>query len=131
MMDFLQGDIFPIYSCNTCSVMETVQGMRLDQTRAELKRLQCVHSEAAEAFFSSWEDHWTVDNIDETDLSYRVFCNQDIKVQTFCEEDRFLSAIQVDGEVTLLFTVGKKTKISSMFKDKLFEASEMYLFQKV
>ena len=110
MMDFLQGNIFPIYSCNTCSVMENVQGMRLDQTRAELKRLQCVHSEAAEAFFSSWEDHWTVDNIDETDLSYRVFCNQDIKVQTFCEEDRFLSAIQVDGEVTLLFTVGKKQK---------------------
>ena len=39
-----------------------------------------------------------------------VFCNQDIGVQTLCEEGRFLAAIQSDGNVTLLFTVGAKQK---------------------
>ena len=51
-----------------------------------------------------------MDDIDGRDLSYRVFCNQDIRVQTLTEEGRFLAAFQTDGNVTLLFTVGKKQK---------------------
>ena len=90
--------------------MDNVQGMSIDQSKADMKSLQCVHSQAADSFYPSWEEHWTVDDLEETDMSYRVFCNQDIKVQTFCDEDSFLSAIQVDGEVTLLFTVGRKQK---------------------
>ena len=33
---FLQGELFQIYSCNCCSVMEIVSGMRLDQRKEEL-----------------------------------------------------------------------------------------------
>ena len=90
--------------------MENVPGMRLEQTREELHGLQCLHSKAADTFFPSWEDHWTVVDLENSDLSYKVFCNQDIRIQTICEDDRFLAAVQTDGKVTLLFTVGKKQK---------------------
>lgn len=90
--------------------MKTVLGMRLDQCKEDVQGLQCVHSKAAETFFPCWDEHWTVNDMEDTDMSYRVFCNQDIHVQTFCDEDRFLSAIQVEGDVTLLFTVGGKQK---------------------
>ena len=90
--------------------MENVPGMRLDQTKEELHGLQCLHSKAADTFFPSWEDHWTVIDLENSDLSYKVFCNQDIRIQTICEDDRFLAAIQTDGKVTLLFTVRKKQK---------------------
>jgi hypothetical protein len=90
--------------------MEAVHGMHMEQSKGEMRGLQCVHSNAAMKFFPCWDDHWTIDDIEDTDLSYQVFCNQDIKVQTFCDEGRFLAAIQTDGDVTLLFTVGKKQK---------------------
>ena len=67
-------------------------------------------SKAAMRFYPSWDDYWIIDDIEDTDLSYRVFCNQDIKVQTLSEESFFLAAIQSGGDVTLLFTVGKKQK---------------------
>lgn len=90
--------------------MESVPGMRLDQEKDEIQGLQCVHSKAAETFYPNWDEHWTVNDLEDTDLSYRVFCNQDIRVQTFLDECKFLSAIQTDGQVTLLFTVGNKQK---------------------
>ena len=104
----MQGEVFPIYSCNSCTVMESVQGMHLDQTKEDLWNLQCVHSKAVASFFPDWEDHWTIDDLQETDMSYKVFCNPDIRIQTFIDQKRFLSAIQIDGEVTLMFTVGAK-----------------------
>ena len=90
--------------------MESVRGMKLDQSKEELEDLKCVHSKVADKFFPNWDDHWTVADLEDTDESYKVFCNQDIQVQTICEEGRFLAAMQTDGEVTLLFTVGKKQK---------------------
>ena len=90
--------------------MESVQGMHLDQTKEDLWNLQCVHSKAVASFFPDWEDHWTIDDLQETDMSYKVFCNPDIRIQTFIDQKRFLSAIQIDGEVTLMFTVGAKQK---------------------
>ena len=44
------------------------------------------------------------------DLSYKVLCNPDIRIQTFLDEGRFLAAIQINGQVTLMFTVGRKQK---------------------
>ena len=90
--------------------MECVPGMHLDQSKEVLVGLQCVHSKVAASLFPNWDDHWTIDEIEDTDLSYQVFCNRDISIQTFLEEGRFLAAIQVDGDVTLLFTVGSKQK---------------------
>ena len=84
--------------------------MSLDQEKDVVDRLKCVLSKAADTIYPDWEDHWIVDDIDGRDLSYRVFCNQDIRVQTLTEEGRFLAAFQTDGNVTLLFTVGKKQK---------------------
>lgn len=110
MLLMLQGELYQIYSCNSCPVMESVPGMRLDQCQEEMQDLQCVHSKAVETFFPSWDDHWTVCDLDDSDMSYKVFCNQDIKMQTFIDEGRFLSAIQTDGVVTLLFTVARKQK---------------------
>ena len=103
-----QGNIFSIFSCNSCSSMESVPGMRLEQGKDEILGLQCVHSKAAETFFPNWDEHWIVNDLEDTDLSYRVVCNPDIQVQTFMDVCRFLSAIQTDGHVTLLFTVGKR-----------------------
>ena len=82
----------------------------MEQGKDEILGLQCVHSKAAETFFPNWDEHWIVNDLEDTDLSYRVFCNPDIRVQTFLDECRFLSAIQTDGHVTLLFTVGKRQK---------------------
>ena len=107
---YLQGDYFPIYSCNGCTVMEPVQGMHLEQSRDDMSSLQCIHSKAVGLSFPRWEDHWNIDDLYDTDLSYKVFCNQDIKIQTFLDENRFLAAIQKDGQVGLMFTVGGKQK---------------------
>ena len=90
--------------------MESLPGMQLNQVKDELQSLQCVHSKAVESLVSSWDDYWTINDLADSDMSYNIFCNQDISVQTFLEEDRFLAAIQTDGKVTLLFTVGKKQK---------------------
>ena len=90
--------------------MECVPGIHLDQSKEVLVGLQCDHSKVAASLFPNWDDHWTIDEIEDTDLSYQVFCNRDISIQTFLEEGRFLAAIQVDGDVTLLFTVGSKQK---------------------
>ena len=90
--------------------MESVPGMHLEQERVVMEGLKCVHSKAAESCYRNWEDDWTVGDIEDTDLSYKVFCNPDIRVQTFLEEGRFLAALQKDGDITLLFTVSKKQK---------------------
>ena len=82
----------------------------MNQREEDIRDLQCIHAKAAMRFFPRWEDYYTIADIEDTDQSYTVFCNQDIKVQTFSQEGRFLAAIQTDGEVTLLFTVGKKQK---------------------
>ena len=58
----------------------------------------------------SWEDHWTIVDLDDTDMSYKVLCNPDIRIQTFLDEGRFLSAIQINGQVTLTFTVERKQR---------------------
>ena len=72
--------------------------------------LQCVHSKAIASLFPSWEDHWTIADLEDTHMSYKVFCNPDIQIQTFLDQKRFLAAIQTDGDVTLMFTVGTKQK---------------------
>jgi hypothetical protein len=90
--------------------MEAVHGLHLEQREEEIRGMQCVHSNAAMKFFPSWDDHWTLADIEDTDQSYHVFCNKEIQVQTFCDQDRFLAAIQTNGDVTLLFTVGRKQK---------------------
>jgi hypothetical protein len=106
-----QGNVFSIYSCSACSSMESVPGMGFQQEKEQIQTLQCIHSKAVETFDPNWDEHWTVADLEEdTDMSYRVFCNQDIRLQTFLEEGMFLAAIQTDGVVTLLFTVGKKQK---------------------
>ena len=65
---YLQGDYFPIYSCNGCTVMEAVQGMHLEQSRDGLSSLQCIHSIAVGLSFPRWEDHWNINDLYDTDL---------------------------------------------------------------
>ena len=84
--------------------------MHIEQTREAMTSLQCVHSKAASSFFPRWDDHWSIGDLHDTDMSYKVFCNEDIRIQTILDTDRFLAATQVDGKVTLLFTVWKKQK---------------------
>ena len=88
--------------------MEAVPGMHLEQSEEDLSLRDC--KKAAISFYPSWEDHWSIDDLEDSDLSYKVFCNKDIRVQTFLETDRFLAAIQDNGRVTLLFTVWSKQK---------------------
>jgi hypothetical protein len=45
-------------------------------TQEEIRGMQCFHSNAAMKFFPSWDDYWTLADIEETDQSYNVFCNQ-------------------------------------------------------
>ena len=44
---YLQGELFPIYSCNGCAVMESVPGMHLEQSKEAIHNFQCVLSKAA------------------------------------------------------------------------------------
>ena len=75
-----------------------------------MHNFRCVHSKAAGSFFSNWDEHWIIDDLGVGDLSYKVLCNPDIRIQTFLDEGRFLAAIQINGQVTLMFTVGRKQK---------------------
>ena len=70
--------------------MEAAHGLHLEQREEEIRGMQCVHSNAAMKFFPSWNGYWTLADIEETDQSYNVFCNQ------------------TNGDVTLIFTVGRK-----------------------
>ena len=90
--------------------MESVPGMHLEQSKDDMSGLQCLHSKVASSFFPRWEDHWSIDDLHATDLSYKVFCNKKIRIQTFLDTKRFLAAIQVDSNVTLLFTVWREKK---------------------
>ena len=91
--------------------MESVPGMHIEQTKEAIASLQCVHSKAVASFFPRWDDHWSIGNLQDTDMSYKVFCNEDIRIQTILDTDRFLAATQVDGKVTVLYTVWKKQKL--------------------
>ena len=104
------GQLFSVYGCDICSMMKAVPGMKLDQSKEVMVSMQCVHSRVAAALYPDWEDHWTIDGVDDTDMSYRVVCNPDIKIQTLLQEQKFLAAIQSDGLVTLLFSIGTKQK---------------------
>ena len=90
--------------------MESVQGMHLDQRKQDMLDLQCVHSKAIASLFPSWEDHWTIADLEDTHMSYKVFCNPDIQIQTFLDQKRFLAATQTDGYFTILLNVGTKQK---------------------
>ena len=103
--------------------------MKLDQTKDDVRLLQCVHSKAASKLQPNWEDYWIV-RIEDTDMSYKVLCNPDILVQTFLEEDQFLSAIQVDGQITLLFTVGRKQKFPLCSKINCSKQVKCFCFKK-
>ena len=48
----------------------------------------------AAALYPDWEDHWTIEGVADTDLSYRVVCNPDIRIQILLQEHKFLAAIQ-------------------------------------
>ena len=91
--------------------METMNGMKLDQSKDAIETMQCVHSTAAGISYPHWDQHWTLDaDVEDTDESLKVFCNQDLSNQTFLTETRFLAAVQSHGLITLLFTVGRKQK---------------------
>ena len=107
---FVKDVLFPIYCCRECTSMQSFQAMRMDQRKADLQDLQCIHSKAMGTFYPDWEDHWIVNDVEATDMSYRVYCNQEIWVQTLLDDGMFLSAIQTEGDVTLLFTVKRKQK---------------------
>ena len=54
---YLQGELFPIYSCNGCAMMESVPGMHLEQSKEAIHNFQCVLSKAAFIrwyWWSSW-----------------------------------------------------------------------------
>ena len=70
-----------------------------------MHNFRCVHSKAAGSFFLNWDDHWIIDDLDVADLSYKVLCNPDIRIQIFLDEGRFLAAIHINGQVTLMFAV--------------------------
>ena len=74
--------LFSVYACRTCPSMEGIQGMHMNQREEDVRDLQCVHAKAAMKFFPRWEDHWTIADMEETDQSYFVFCNQDIRIQS-------------------------------------------------
>ena len=88
--------------------------MHIEQTKEAIASLQCVHSKAVASFFPRWDDHWSIGDLQDTDMSYKVFCNEDIRIQTILDTDRFLAAMQVNGKVILLYTVYclEKAKIS-------------------
>ena len=79
--------------------------MGLNQRKQDVHNIQCVHSKVIGQFFENLEDHWTVD-----DISCPIICNPDIETQTFLKEKEFLAALQSNGVVTLLFTVGQRQK---------------------
>ena len=54
--------------------MKNVPGMRMEEREDVLEALKCVHSKAAESLFPNWDEHWTVDDIEDADLSYKVLC---------------------------------------------------------
>ena len=110
--------------------MDPVPGMHMDQTKEAMYGIQCVHSKAAASFFPCWEDHWSITDLDDTDMSYKVFCNQDIRIQTFLDTDRFLAAIQSDGQVTLMFTVSRKQKFPLCSKGSCSKQTKCLCYKK-
>jgi hypothetical protein len=71
--------------------MEAAHWLHLEQRVEEIRGMQCVHSNAAMKFFPSWDDYWTIADIEETD---HITC----------------FVIRPMGFVTLIFTVGRKYK---------------------
>ena len=83
--------------------MESVQGMHLDQSKQDMLQLQCVHSRAIESLYPNLEDHWTIADLEDTHMSYKVFCNEDIQIQTFLDQKRFLAEVEVDRDKKINF----------------------------
>ena len=103
-------EIFPIFQCPECPEMKPISGFALDQREADLFPLRCIHSQAAAYFVASWDEHWTVEVIEDSEESHRVECNLDIKTQELRSDKLFLAAYQHAGEVSLLYTVSSNQK---------------------
>ena len=65
-------EIFPIFQCPECPEMKPISGFALDQREADLFPLRCIHSQAAAYFVTSWDEHWTVEVIEDSEESHRV-----------------------------------------------------------
>ena len=105
------GEFFPCFVCKHCNRMKAVSSLKIDQEKAEIEKLQCVHSKAADYFIGQkWEDIWELgDSIQHTDESYEVECNPDFESVILRNSGgMYLAVVKRKGKISILFTLGKR-----------------------
>ena len=105
--------MYSVYSCPECTSMRGVRDLSLDQSREEIERIKCNHSNAAEYLIGSYETYWDIQLPNDQDTTHTINFNNDISVQCLRDEgsELFLGAYQTNGLVTLLYTVSRKQSI--------------------
>ena len=107
-----QGQVYPIFSCSSCS--QNILKMSLEQNLAEFSDLLCPHSKVARCLCDNWGEIFEIsNNTEDIKQSYKTKAQTEIDV--IHKKDGKGSTTQhvigvfIDGEVSLLSTVGKQT----------------------
>ena len=114
---------FPVYSCDKCESMKTLDTLRIDQTEETIRKFKCLHSHMAEIVVRNsgrtWQDHWQFNLTDVTpqDQACQLSCGENIKHQTLRDDDLFLAVIKTDKDnaISVLATVTKNKQMKKPF----------------
>ena len=103
------GEQFLIYQCSSCEVMRGVDTLKISQKEDDMRKNECIHSQAIYIVISTPEDFWNEEEIrNNRDLENIIEKNY-VKLK---DDNKFLAIVYgVKNRISLLFTVGSKQKI--------------------
>ena len=105
--------LYTVLVCPECDSMKSVGDFCLEQPRNDIEQLRCIHSKAAEYLLGNYDDHWILPPPSDDDEMHNISINDDVSAQCLIDQidECFLGAYQIEGKVSVLFTVSQKQKV--------------------
>ena len=103
------GRNYLIYQCFSCKSMRGIDTLKTSQKEDDMRKIQCIHSQAIHKIIPTPEDFWNEEEIfNNRDLEN----NLEKKYIKLKDDKRFLAVITgVKSQISLLFTVSPKHKV--------------------
>ena len=113
MKPFVNKDeIYPVFACSSCS--PSILRMSLEQEPSGFAPLTCAHSKVVSSLFPNSLEKFEVSNsVKNVKASYKSLGNDEVapihSLESTGSDRQNLISVFIDGEVSLIYTVGKQT----------------------
>ena len=101
-----QGQMFPVFCCNQCEIMEGVYNLRLNSRKDDIEQLLCVHARIAAFLVPNWQEIWNIE-VPRFATIFQPKINEEINFHIFRDLSRdstFLAGVLVDNSPHLIVT---------------------------